>query len=220
MRNITCALLGLGFFCISLATGAWAQDASKPNEILLAASGPFEDMVGPALARNDQGVNKLLAAADKQADAVRKTLPPEAAQQFDRLFETIHQAAGRKDDLVVAENCVTVFRLLIDNLKTEALRIPKEVALLDYAGYKLQVLAAAEKPDWDAMSKVAGEAGGWWKDIGKSKVSNKNLRATVNSTIGGLKQATQERNIAMVKFAAQIDLDLVDLLEAYFKGKK
>ena len=151
---------------------------------------------------------------------MKKTLPPEGAQHFERLLATIHQAADRKDDLALAENCVTVFRLLVDNLKADALKIPKEVALLDYAGYKLQVLAAAEKPDWDAMSKTAGEAEAWWKDIGKSKVSNKNLRATVNSTIGGVKQATQERNLAMVKFAAQIDLDLVDLLEAHFKGKK
>ncbi len=220
MQNSTHTLFGLGFLCVSLATGGSAQETSKANEILLAATGPFEDTVGAALARNDKGITKLLAAADQQADAVKKTLPPEAAQQFERLFETIHKAAGRKDDLAVAENCVTVFRLLVDNLKADALKVPKEVALLDYAGYKLQVLAAAEKPDWNAMSKVAGEAGGWWKDIGKSKVSNKNLRAAVNSTMGGLQQATQERNLAMVKFAAQIDLDLVDLLEGYFKGKK
>ena len=92
--------------------------------------------------------------------------------------------------------------------------------LLDYAGYQLQVFAAAEKPDWEAMSKVAADAEIWWKAIAHSKVSEKNLRATVTSTIRGLKQATHEQNLSMLKLAAQIDLDLVDLLEVHFKSKK
>ena len=115
---------------------------------------------------------------------------------------------------------MVVFRLLVENLQADALKIPKEVALLDYAGYKLQVLATAAKPDWTAISKVAADADAWWQAIAKTKVSEKNLRATVTSTIDGLKQAAQEQNLSMLKFGAQIDLDLVDLLEGHFKGKK
>ena len=220
MQRIQHNLLSLGLFCALLSTSVLAQDAGKVNDTLLGATGPFEDMVGPALAKNDKGVAKRLAAADQQAEAVKKVLPTDAAQQFEQLLQTIHKAAESKDDMKMAENAVAVFRLLVDNLKADSLKIPKEVALLDYAGYKLQVLAAAERPDWAAMSKVAADADTWWQAIAKTKVSEKNLRATVTSTIGGLKQATQEKDLSMLKFAAQIDLDLVDLLEGHFKSKK
>ena len=216
MKSPTHILLTLGLVCALFTTGALAQDAAKVNDTLLKATGPYEDLVAPALAKNDKGVAKLLAAADQQAAGVKKVLPADAGKQFDTLLQTIHKAADTKDGLAVAQNALVVFRLLVDNLKVDALKIPKEVSLLDWAGYQLQVLAAAGTPDWDAMSKVAAAADGWWKAIAK-KVSDKNLRATVNSTMLGLQQSTHEKNLSMVKFAARIDLDLVDLLEGAFK---
>ena len=173
-------------------------------------------MVGPALAKNDKTVAKHLADADKESDGVRKILPAEAARQFDTLLQAIHKAADAKDDLAVAQNAVVVFLLLVDNLKADLLKIPVEVSLLDWAGYQLQVQAAAEKPDWDALSKVAADDDAWWKATAK-KVAEKNLRAAVTTTMLGLQQSTKERNLSMVKFGAQIDLDLVDLVEAAFK---
>ena len=216
MQRTNQTLLTLALLGALCTTGLLAQDATKANATLLKATGPFEDMVGPALAQNDNGVARLLAAADQEADDVKKILPPEAAQQFDTLLQSIHQAAAAKDGRAVAQNAVVVFRLLVDHLKADALKIPVEVSLLDWAGYELQVRAAAEKPDWDAMSKVAAEADGWWKAIAK-RVADKNLRATVTTTMHGLQQATKEHNLSMVKFAAQIDLDLVDLIEGAFK---
>ena len=220
MKGSQLRLISLGLICALLPAGTSALDAGRTNDILLGATGPFEDMVGPALAKNDKRVAKRLAAADRQAEAVKKALPADVAEQFEHFLQTIHKAAESKDHLKVAENAVAVLGLLVDNLKADALKIPKEVALLDYAGYRLQVLAATERPDWAAMSKVATDAETWWQAIAKTKVSEKNLRAAVTSAISGLKQATQEQNLPMLKFAAQIDLDLVDLLEGHFKGKK
>ena len=195
--------------------GAGTPDAAGVNETLLDATGPYEDMVGPALGGNAKNIAKLLSDADAQADGVKKVLPPEAAEQFDGLLKSIHKTFDAKSYKSVAQNAVAVFRLLVDNLKTDALKIPREVSLLDYAGYQLEVLAAAEKPDWDAMKKVAADAEKWW-NTSAPRISDKNLRATVTSTIRGIKQATEEQNLAMVKFAARIDLDLVDLLEGAF----
>ena len=210
-------VLCLGFLCISPAPSAVAApDANQVNETLSDATGPYEDMVGPALAKNDKGISKLLAAADMQAESVKKVLSAQAAKQFDALLQKIHQAADAKNYIAVAQNSLASFRLLVDNLKAEALKVPKEVSLLDYAGYELQVLAAVEKPDWDAISKIADDAEAWWNTIGNSKVTDKNLRATVTSTIRGIKQAVHDQNLAMLKFAARIDLDLVDLLEGAF----
>lgn len=219
LRRTKHLLLCIALLCGSLA-GATAQDTAKVNNTLLKATGPFEDMVGPALARDDKGVAKMLAEADQEADAVKKVLPAEAVRNFDELLKSLHKAAAAKDALAVAQSAVKVFRLLVDNLKADTLKIPIEVSLLDWAAYQLQVLAAVEKPDWEAMRKVAADAEKWWKAIARSKVTEKNLRATVTTAINGLKNATQEQNLPMAKFGAHITLDLVDLLEGHFKAKK
>src|SRR5437868_12938305 len=97
MQRTKQILLSLALLCASFSTSARAQDAAKANETFLAAMGPYEDMVGPALAKNDKAIAKLLPAAERQAEAVRKTLPSDAAQQFDRLLQTIQKAVERKD---------------------------------------------------------------------------------------------------------------------------
>jgi hypothetical protein len=118
----------------------------------------------------------------------------------------------------VALNSIETYRLLIENLQAEGLKLPKEVSLLDYAGFKLQILAAAAQPDWDTMQKTVADAVTWW-DTTKPKISEKGLLDTVNSTIKGLQQAAKSKNLEMLHFAAQIDLDVVDLLEGYFEKK-
>jgi hypothetical protein len=114
---------------------------------------------------------------------------------------------------------VEVFRLLIDNLQAKYLKVPKEVSLLDCAGFKLRVLAATQRPNWQDIRKTVGEAAGWWNAI-SSKVSEKGLRDAFDSVIRGLGDAAKLENLPMLRFAAQIDLDLVDLLEGDLTPKR
>jgi hypothetical protein len=206
-------------FILAALTPAFARDAAKDNETLLRASSPFEDIVEFALAKNDASIAKSLKAADGNAAAVRDALPTAAAAQFDTMLQTLHTATTAKEHHAVAMSAVEVFRLLIDNLEAGSLKVPKEVSLLDYAGFKLHVLAAAPQPDWGAMRRTVEDASGWWTAI-KSKVSDKGLRDAFNSTVRGLQEAGKVEHLPMLNFAAQIDLDLVDLLEGYFEHKK
>lgn len=195
-----------------------AHAASEVNQTLLRATSPFEDMVEQALAKNPAGVKTALDTADRSAASVKGVLSASAAGQFDHRLQAMHQAARHEAYSSVAANAVEIFRLLIDNLQADGLREPREVSLLDYAGFKLHVLAAADKPDWEAMRKTVAEAAGWWTAI-KPKVSDAKLRDAVNTTIRGLETAAQAENLPMLKFAAQVDLDLVDLLESHFRSK-
>jgi len=212
------SLLALTLLIGSLIAGR-AADPSKANETLLHGTSPYEDMIGFALAKNEARLNKSVATADKNAASVKGALSPSAVSQFDALLIAIHRALDAKEPHAVAANAVEVFRLMIDNLQAESLKIPKEVSLLDYAGFKLRVLAAAEKHDWPAMRKIVVDASSWWGAI-KSKVSDKRLRDAFNSTVRGLEEAGKTENLPMLHFAAQIDLDLVDLLESHFEGRK
>lgn len=195
-----------------------ADDVAKTNQILLSATSPFEDMVGPALSGDDAGLAKMLPEADGQAAGVKRALPPAAVSQFEELLASLHKSVAAKDHYATADGAVRVFKLLVDNVQPGGLKIPKEVSLLDYAGFKLQVLAAAKQPDWDAMQKATTEAAASWNAI-KAKVTDKRVRDTVDSTIAGMEKAVKIENLPMVQFAAQIDLDLVDVLEGHFQSK-
>ncbi|MDB6030826.1 MAG: hypothetical protein JWM16_1164 [Verrucomicrobiales bacterium] len=196
-----------------------APDANKANETLLKASSPYEDMVEFALNKNDAGIAKSLNSAKKQAAAVRDALPAAATAKFEMMLEGLQKTAAAKERYSVATSAVEMFRLLIDGLQADNLKVPKEVSLLDYAGFKLKVLAAAPQPDWSAMREIAGDAATWWAAI-KAKVTEKALRDAVNTTVKGVQQAGKLEHLPMLVFAAQMDLDLVDLLESYFDRRK
>ncbi len=193
-----------------------SADDAKP---LLSATSPFEDMIGPALSSDDAELAKCLMAADGQSASVKKALPADAVARFDELLKSIHQSVAAKDHYATADGAVNTFKLLVDHVKPDGLKVPKEVSLMDYAGFKLQVLAAARQADWDAMRKTAADAASSWNAI-KSQVSDKRVRDTVNSAIAGMGQAAKFENLAMIQFAAQIDLDLVDVLEGHFESKR
>ncbi len=198
---------------------ALALDAATVNQTLLRATSPFEDVVEFALVTNTASMSKALAAVDNSAAAVKAVLPAPAAIKFASLVQGIHHSAADNKLHAVAEKAVEVFRLLIDNLQSEGLREPLEVSLLDYAGFKLQVLATSEQPDWTAMRKTVVDAAAWWS-VTKAKVSDKGLRDAFNSTVRGLETASNTENLPLLHFAARMDLDLVDLLEAHFRRKR
>jgi hypothetical protein len=212
-------LLALPVILWVLSVPALAQGTRTANETLLAATSPFEDMVEFALAGNDSGITRALVAADRASGGVKDALSAGAASRFGDLLQAIHEAASGREYQVLALTAVDVFRLLLDGLQPEKLKVPKEVSLLDYAGFKLNVLADAVEPDWDAMRETAKDASVWWKAV-EPRVSETALRDAFSSTVSGLREATKNENLPMLRFAVQMDLDLVDLLENHFSRQK
>ena len=115
----------------------------------------------------------------------------------------------------VALEAVEAYRVLATAKERGKLKIPLEVDLLDYAGFKVKVLATRQPPDWQAMQGTAADAAKDWQAI-QEKVADKNLRSVTNTSMAGLSQAAEGRDTAMASFAAQVVLDLVDLLEQQF----
>jgi hypothetical protein len=200
------------------AAAASAAPANPANDVLLGAMSPFEDLVEYALAGSDADVAKALVAADQQAASARQALPATAASVLATRMQGLHNAAGAKNHYGVASNAVEVFRLLTDNLQTKDLALPKEVSLLDYAGFKLRVLAAAPSPNWQDIGKTATDAAGWWNAI-RPKLPAGGLRDGLDTAARGLGDATRSKDLAMVRFGAQVELDLVDLLEGALAPK-
>src|SRR5437899_2271221 len=102
---IALGLAGFLLACLQVHAAA-ADDLAQSNQTLLSATSPFEDMVGPALSGDGAGLAKVLSAADAQAAAVRKALPPTAAPQFDELLASIHKSVAARDHYAAAEGAV------------------------------------------------------------------------------------------------------------------
>lgn len=224
MKGIKFTWFSLGLVCLSCAA-SFAQNpaagtgTASNNEVFLKATGPYEDLAHYILTQNEAKANAALAAADANASGVVKILPAAAAREFESLREKIHEAIQQKDGKAAAGSSVAVFRLLLNRLDASTLIVPKEVELLDYAGYQLSLLAAFENADWKAIGKLTDDCDAWWKAT-SARVPDKHLRATMSSAIAGIKQAAEHQNRSMLQFGAQMVLDLVDMLEDSFKVAK
>ncbi len=207
---------GLCLAVLSTSVPTFSQDAISNNGALLAATSPFEDIAEFAIAKNDSAIQKQLVIADKHVAKVKSAMTAERFSAFESLFKKLKTLAAEKSYRQAADTSVELFRQLIECLDASKLEVPQEVSLLDYAGFKIHVLTATESPDWSAIQKTTDDASKWWSEL-KGKVTNTKLQDAVNSTIRGLQEAARSKNLPMVNFAAQLDLDLVDLLETEFE---
>ncbi|MGO8761400.1 MAG: hypothetical protein ACLQUS_05360, partial [Desulfobaccales bacterium] len=199
-----------------VAAAAKPTDASGPNQVLLAAASPLEDLMEFALANDIPGMRQALKAYGDQAAAVDQVLAPPARREMAARLAAIRRAESKGDNQEVAVNAVEAYGVLVESLDPIGLVVPMQVARLDYSGFTLKVLLAATPPDWSAIQKTVEEAGGLWYEL-EPKVGDKALRDAVKTVLAGLHQATKAENAEMAVFAAQMDLALVDLLEGYFE---
>lgn len=162
-------------------------------------------------------MDRAIAAYHREAASLHDLLGPQDLQRLDELTSEIEEARASGDDHTVAVSAVEAYRVLIGALDREGLVVPAEVSLLDYAGFKLGVQARAAEPDWAAMTRTVGEAEGWWATI-DGDVTETGLRDAVDTAVRGMRQAVEAKDTEWAGFAAQVDLDLVDLLEHYFEG--
>ncbi len=200
------------------STGSNAPQSSGHNETLLAAASPFEDLIDFAEAGDQDNIQATYDKIRSQVKNIKQTLSSEMLASFDSHLQAIRQGIASSDNTTVALHAAETYRLLISSLDKTTLIVPVEVSLLDYAGFKLNVLANAKSPDFGAMTNTVTEARGFWDAI-QAKVKEKGLHDVMNTAIEGMEQAAAKKNLDMAAFAAQVDLDLVDLLEHYFKTK-
>jgi hypothetical protein len=207
----------LGWLVVPQVAGAAKPtDAIGPNQVLLAAASPFEDLTEFALANDTRGMRQALKAYGDQAAAVNKVLSPPARQEMASLLAAISRAESKGDNQEVALNSVEAYRVLVESLDPSGLVVPTQVSKLDYVGFKLKVLLSASPPDWPAIQTTIEAAGRHWQEL-EPRVGDKGLRDAVKAVLAGLHQAISSKNVEMAVFAAQMDLVLVDLLEGYFE---
>ena len=216
MKNVPIGILTGILFCVLAPAGTFAAKQLTRNDMLLSATSPFEDLTEYALAANVKGINLALKEYDAGSVELHRILPVSTRGKLDACITAIRKAATQGDKEAIALKSVEVYRLLVESLDTTVLMVPKQVPLLDYAGYRMLALSHAPSKDWSATKKAAEEAAVNWNII-RQRVTDQGLRDALDTAIAGMNRAVIEKNTSMVVFAAQIELSLVDILEKYFE---
>lgn len=200
---------------VVMAFGLATAGQRSKNEALSDAMSPYEDMAEFAMKNDAEGVKNSLEKASYSLKKLKTVLPQQIFDAFQGKYDGITAAAAKGDYPAVAVLAVDSYKILIDMLDTHGPDVPKEVALLDYAGFKTEALLNMPNPDWQEIFNVANEADINWSVI-RGQVLKKSLRDSVDTAVAGLKNAARLRDADMSAFAAQVNMDLVDLLEKYY----
>ena len=192
-----------------------SANSTVNNEILLSGSSPFEDLTEFAISADREGIKRALQSYDAQAKKVEKALPAPYRDKFKALVTDIKQAEQQSNYDIIALKSPEVYRTLIEALDRSCLKVPAEVSLLDYVGFRFLAVLHAKPGDWTDLQEATKYAQKNWDAI-KSRVTDKGLREAMNITIAGLIKACTVKNADMALFAAQVNLAQVDLLESFF----
>ncbi|MDB5450772.1 MAG: hypothetical protein JWQ52_1900 [Phenylobacterium sp.] len=188
-----------------------AADVSQAG--LLAAAEPFEVLTEAAFTARLPVLDQAIATAVATAEHVRQALPPEARKELQTHLDAIAAARPTEDRAGVALASIEIYRMLVSYAPPGP--VPKEVNLLDYVGFRYDADRKAQPTRWDDMVEAAAFGQRTWTAI-EGRVADRALHDRESQALRDMAEAARLQNAALAADAAKRELDLVDLLEAYF----
>lgn len=191
--------------------------AAKKADPLAGGAEIFENLTEAAPVMDAAAFKKSLAAFETLYPSISTQLSPDRKKRLDSLVTGVRNAWHKGDRGAMANQSIEVYRLLEESIDRSGQRVPVEVPLLDYAGFKLKALLLSKQPDWKQAGKTAQEASAWWTTI-EARVKDKSLGSAMAHTIAGIKEAAARKDSRLLRYAAEMDLILVDGLEVFFSS--
>jgi hypothetical protein len=192
-----------------------SKDADR-NAKLMDAASINEDLIGFALEGKADKVAEQVAAMRKALATLQPFLDATAFETLGRQLNGMELALSKNDALGTALVSVEAYRVLETAMDADSRPSPIEVAMLDYSGFKLSVLAAMQVADWATIAATARGSDDSWSVLTTS-VKDASIRNLVSAIQDGLRAAVDRNDIHGVKFAAKMQLEVVDVLEGYFR---
>lgn len=186
------------------------------NDAINTVASLHEDLIEFALTGDRGAVQEKLTLISQGLAGIRTKLDEKTAQATNENLKKMQQSLQDDDWPALSLAAVDNFKQLEIALDKTALTTPLEVALLDYAGFKLKVLTGPAKLDWALATRTVNESSGFWKAL-ESSVTDKGLRDLMGSIHEGLDKAILEKDALQLGFGGQMILDAVDLLEQNFQ---
>lgn len=194
-----------------------SMTATNKADPLVGGAEIFENITETSPVMDAAAFKKSLAKFETLYPSISAHLSPDRKKRLDSLVTGVRNAWRKGDRGAMAIQSIEVYRLLEESIDHSGQPVPVEVPMLDYTGFKLKALLHSNQPDWKQAGKTAQEAAAWWTAI-EAHITDKSLRDAMAHTIAGIKEAAARKDPRLLRFAAEMDLILVDGLEVFFNS--
>ncbi|MEO5809131.1 MAG: hypothetical protein ABIR51_03515 [Sphingomicrobium sp.] len=190
--------------------------SQSPTDRLLAAAEPFELLTETAFSDPPAKLDATIAAGHKAIAGVRPLLPAAVATKIDGLLKEVDRsrAGGKSADLAISS--IEIYRALVSSVPA-ATKVPSDVSLLDYAGFRYQADLKAVPVRWDDMKTAASFGRDRWTAVAP-KVKDKTVTGPFEAALADMETAAAKHDTALATSSVAAELDQVDKLEKYFGG--
>jgi hypothetical protein len=195
------------------AVPATASAVSK-DKILLAAAEPFENLTEMAFSSSWSKIDHTIGEAKRLAAGARGSLPEGAAGSMDAHLTAMTAARQTEDRADLALSSIEVYRVLVSSVSAGT-RIPTQVSLLDYSGFRYDADLNSSPIRWHDMNKVVTFGHQQWAVVA-ARVKDASLAKRFTDSLDGMDRAAQHKNTSLAASSAKSESDLVDELENYF----
>ena len=200
---------------ITAAASGKSTTAPVPaNEKLLAAAEPFENLTEMAFASTWAKIDHTMAEAEIAAAGTRQSVAQNKVGKLDTQLAAMKSARRKQDRADLALSSIEVYRVLVSSV-TDSARIPTEVSLLDYAGFRYNADLKSSPIRWDDMAKTIDFAHQQWAPIAP-RLKGTAVAKRFEKAVDTMDRAVRLKNHSLAASSVRSESDLVDELEKYF----
>lgn len=198
---------------VPAATGAAAAlsvRSESDRKTILAAAERFENLTEAAF-NGARPTASALVLAHRDAQIARPLLNTSESATLDRQVQVVDAAAttGVAADIALAS--VEVYRTLITVAGGEG-KIPVQVGLLDYSGFRFWADAKAAPPHWADMTQAHDFAAAQWQLV-EPRIHDPVVAKKFSAALGAMASAVARKDAIAAVRAGTSEMDLVDELE-------
>jgi hypothetical protein len=194
-------------------------DTQAQKDIMEAAASACEDMVDVVAADGMAAAQPKLVNLRTALKKARSFLKADVATQLDQRADAMTALAKGASKTALSLAAIETFKDIVNASDWHNAKVPKDVSMLDYTGFKLSILAADANPDWAAAAKTADEAHLVWDRLAP-KFKDEDLVDLAHILDAGTVDAVKRHDAAGVLFASKLQLVSIDLVETSFLNTK
>ena len=177
-----------------------------------------ENLVEFAIDGDVKKIGETAHAIEAALPKLRTAVPATTFAAIESRVRDQGIAVKAGNGIATALASVEIYRLLQEAIDPKTRVVPVQVALLDYAGFKILSLTKGNAVQWADVNATVKEATSFWKQV-EPRIGSVALRGMMGSIMTGLADASATKDPAYAGFAAKMLLDSVDLVEGQFTPK-
>jgi hypothetical protein len=190
---------------------------TNSNKKLRDAAEPFEKLTEISFSAALPKIDQTIGEAEAAAQGTRGLLSNDAAKQLDAQISAIKSARQKQDRTGLALSSIEAYRVFVSAV-TDKAKVPTEVSLLDYAGFRYNADLKASPIRWGDMAQAVSFARKNWVTL-SPRVKSSPLAMDFEKAITDMDKAVVKRSKQLATSSVKTELDLVDQLEKFFSAQ-